>query len=272
MSFYPEWNLEKIPQPEDFIVGFSGNAVFAETDSLRLLTFGSIGDSSFLKSSIGDFYFLGTLDGCGFFLHWKAGADYPKHMLSEIRPFFLGQPAPGMSALSSAKETYHWLEKHKFCGNCGERLQPGHTERVLRCGSCGTCYYPKISPAVITAVLNGKEILLAHNKNFPDGLYSLIAGFVDPGETAEEAVAREILEETGIQIENIRYAGSQHWPFPDSLMLGFLADFKSGEIRPDNDEITDARWFTAENLPVLPGKGSIARRLLESIYPHLKNR
>ena len=162
---------------------------------------------------------------------------------------------------------YHlliWLENSRFCGRCGQANEFHHHEKARVCPTCRTITFPRISPAVITAVRKENRILLAHNKRFSAPVYSLIAGFVEAGETLEEAVAREINEEVGIEVENIRYFASQPWPFPDSLMIGFTADWKSGEIVPDNIEISDAGWFDPGNLPRLPGKGSIALRIIES--------
>jgi len=136
-------------------------------------------------------------------------------------------------------------------------------ERAKVCSKCGFRTYPRISPATITAVTPGNQILLARAKRFPSELYSVIAGFAEPGETLEECVKREIMEETGIDVKNIRYFGSQPWPFPDSLMIAFTADFEGGEIRIYKKELVDARWFTADALPKIPDKLSIARRLID---------
>lgn len=168
---------------------------------------------------------------------------------------------------------YHlliWLANSRFCGRCGIRTEFHQHEKARVCPSCGLVVYPRISPAVITAVMKEGKILLAHNKRFNAPVYSLIAGFVEPGETLEEAVAREIREEVGIEVENIRYFSSQPWPFPDSLMLGFTADWRSGEVEPDGIEISDAGWFGADDLPRLPGKASIALKIIESLLPQLR--
>ena len=118
-------------------------------------------------------------------------------------------------------------------------------------------------PAVIVAVIKGNQILLAHSKRFPAKFYSVLAGFVEPGETLEECIHREILEEVGVTVKNIRYFGSQPWPFPNSLMVAFTADYAGGKISIDGNEIMDAGWFTADNLPPIPAKISIARRLID---------
>ena len=137
-------------------------------------------------------------------------------------------------------------------------------ERAKECPKCGLLNYPRISPAIIVAVLKGNQILLARSRRFPGGFYSVLAGYVEPGETLEECVRREVFEEVGIEVKNIRYFGSQPWPFPDSQMIAFTAEYLSGDIKPDESEIVDAGWFLPENLPEIPGKISIARSLLET--------
>ena len=124
-------------------------------------------------------------------------------------------------------------------------------------------HFPRLAPAVIVAVTKGDKILLAHSSEWRGKLYSVLAGFVEPGETFEECVEREIMEEVGIKVKNIRYFGSRPWPFPHSLMVGFTAEYESGEITIDQVEITDAQWFTSDNLPLVPGKISIARQLID---------
>jgi NAD+ diphosphatase len=162
---------------------------------------------------------------------------------------------------------YHlliWLENSRYCGRCGAVNEFHHHEKARVCPSCGQITFPRISPAVITAVHRENRILLAHNRRFDAPVYSLVAGFVEAGETLEETVAREIREEVGIEVENIRYFASQPWPFPDSLMIGFTADWKSGDIVPDGIEISDAGWFSADDMPRLPGRGSISFRIIEN--------
>lgn len=156
----------------------------------------------------------------------------------------------------------NWSRLNTFCGRCGTLMQDKGDERAKICPKCGSVVYPRISPAIITAVIKGDQILLAHNKAFQNGLYSLIAGFVEPGETLEDCVKREIFEEIGIQIKNPRYIGSQPWPFPDSLMLAFIAEYESGDIKVDGVEIEDAKWFKRDELPFCPGIESIAGRII----------
>lgn len=162
-----------------------------------------------------------------------------------------------------AIQLVEWDRTHQYCGGCATPMQQSLEERVKRCPQCGLRQYPRLSPAVIMLVSRGSEVLLARAPRFRDGMYSVLAGFVEPGESLEETVAREVREEVGVEIKNIRYFGSQPWPFPNSLMIGFTAQYASGDIVIDQVEIEAADWFTKDNLPPVPGKLSIARKLID---------
>jgi len=157
-----------------------------------------------------------------------------------------------------------WDETHQFCGRCGARVERQSHERAKRCPACELTVFPRLSPAVIVLVRKGSQALLARSARFPIPMYSTLAGFVEPGESLEQTVAREIREEAGIEVTNLRYFGSQSWPFPHSLMVGFLAEYAGGELRPDGEELIDARWFDAHELPPIPPRLSIARQLIDS--------
>lgn len=156
-----------------------------------------------------------------------------------------------------------WDRTHQFCGRCGSPTLNKDDERAKLCPQCGLINFPRLSPAIIVAVTQANKILLARNGRFPTGYFSVIAGFVEPGETLEECVQREVFEETGIHVDNIRYFGSQPWPFPHSLMIGFTATYAGGDITTDGTEITEAHWFGADELPLIPGKISISRQLID---------
>jgi NAD+ diphosphatase len=162
-----------------------------------------------------------------------------------------------------ASQLVHWHRNHRFCGQCGNPAEDHPRERAKQCPACGLVNHPRVSPAIIVAVVKDREILLAHATRFPAKFYSVLAGFVEPGESLEGCVRREVLEEVGVLVENIRYFGSQPWPFPDSLMVGFTAEYAGGELRPDPSEIADAGWFAAGSLPQIPPRISIARRLID---------
>lgn len=157
----------------------------------------------------------------------------------------------------------HWDRTHAFCGRCGCATLQKDDERAKVCPACGNVCYPRISPAAIMGVVRNNQILLARNINFKAGMHSVLAGFVEAGETLEECVAREVLEETQIVVKNIRYVGSQPWPFPDSLMIAFMADYERGEIVVDQKELIEAGWFSVDELPFIPGPGTAARMLID---------
>ena len=210
-------------------------------------------------------HFLGLLEGQPV---WAAGIDRPDAAFEGLRFENLyalyGQVTEAVWALAGkAVQIAEWHRTHQFCGRCGERTEPAKNERARKCPSCGLLNFPRLSPAVITAVEKDDQILLARGALFRGPMFSVLAGFVEPGETIEECVAREIREEVGIEVTDIRYNSSQPWPFPNSLMLGFQAKWKSGEITPDPTEIIEANWFDADTLPSIPGGISIARRLID---------
>lgn len=163
-----------------------------------------------------------------------------------------------------------WDRSHQFCGRCGTPTQVKNNERARECPSCKQVHYPRIAPAIMALVRRGRELLLARSPHFAPGMYSALAGFVEPGETLEQTLAREVREEVGIEVTNVRYFASQPWPFPHSLMIAFNADYAGGEIVPAPDEIEAADWFTLDRLPPqLPGKISISRRLIDAALSDL---
>ena len=162
-----------------------------------------------------------------------------------------------------AFQILNWDRTHRFCGRCGAATEYHETDRARECPQCGLLSFPRVSPAVITLIQKRHEFLLARNARFPGKRYSIIAGFVEPGETLEEAVHREIKEEVGIDVKDVRYFGSQPWPFPHSLMVGFTAHHAGGEIQVDGEEIVDAGWYSADNLPDLPDGISISRHIID---------
>lgn len=158
-----------------------------------------------------------------------------------------------------------WQVEHRYCGRCGRKTIEDKIDAARACHKCRLRFYPRISPCMITVVTHGDRILLAHHKRATKPVYSPLAGFIEAGETAEEAVAREVFEEVGIRVNNIRYFSSQSWPFPGQLMLAFFADYESGELAWNSHEITHANWFSLDDLPDTPSAQSIAGRLISAI-------
>jgi len=168
-----------------------------------------------------------------------------------------------------ALQLIDWDRTHQFCGRCGTPMRHREGERARECPACKLLAYPRIAPAVMCLITREREILLARSPHFPPGMYSALAGFVEPGESLEQCLAREVLEETGISIANARYFASQPWPFPHSLMIAFVADYAGGEITPAPEEIEDAQWFALDALPKLPNRISIARRLIDGVLAEI---
>lgn len=162
-----------------------------------------------------------------------------------------------------AYQMLEWSKNHKYCGRCGSLMEDKKDERAKLCPSCGLVNYPRISPAIIVAIVRDGKLLLAHNKQFAGNMYSVIAGFLDQGETFEDCVRREVWEEVGIRVKNIKYFQSQPWPFPNSLMVAFTAEYAEGEIKVDGVEIDDANWYAVGEIPRRPTTGSVAGKLIQ---------
>jgi NAD+ diphosphatase len=180
-----------------------------------------------------------------------------------VRDLFVMIPHEELAIAAFAARMIDYDRKTRFCGRCGKETRPHLTERAKQCGSCGLVTYPRLSPAIIVLVQRDNRILLARSPRFPPGMFGLVAGFVDPGENLEHALMREVREETGIFVKNIRYFGSEPWPFPDSLMVGFTAEYAGGDLVVDRNEIESAFWFDREHLPRIPEKLSISRTLID---------
>lgn len=214
--------------------------------------------------------YLGKLDGKNLWACEASGKDEAGnsgktgHRYRNIREFFPDMNNEMISLALRALHLKNWNMNWKFCPSCGGELKLSETERAKICKSCSGIHYPVMSPAIIVAVRKGNKLLLANNKKFPNrSRYSILAGFVEAGESLEETVHREVFEEVGIAVKNIKYFGSQNWPFPHSLMIGFTAEHDSGEIKEDNVEIAHADWYGVNDMPAIPPFGSISRLLIE---------
>lgn len=191
-----------------------------------------------------------------------SSSNYQLYEMCPLRQSYYKLPYPLYLKAGKCAELLYWDRNTKFCGVCGGQMH-FHTDISKRCEMCGKEVWPQLATAVIVLIRRGDEILLARGRNFRSDFYGLIAGFVETGETLEEAVKREVMEETGLTIKNIRYFDSQPWPYPSGLMVGFTADYVSGDIHVQREELQKAGWFNRTNLPKLPEKLSIARRLID---------
>lgn len=189
-----------------------------------------------------------------------------------LRDFF-GLVDEDLSTVSGrAWQLLEWERNHRYCSRCGTEMQQKKDERARACPACRFRVYPPVAPAIMVLVTRGRELLLARKVGNPVIRYSALAGFVEPGETLEQTIHREVREEVGVEVTNIRYFGSQPWPFPHSLMIAFVADYAGGDIRPDGVEIEEAKWFDAAELPNRPPSISISRRLIDTTAGELVKR
>ena len=195
---------------------------------------------------------------------------FPGARFEELRPLSAVLPAQEAGLLAYARALSIWRSRHRFCGRCGSPFVPERAGHVLRCSNsaCGNESFPRIDPAIIVLVSDGEHALLGRQASWPAGRYSTIAGFVEPGESLEDAVAREVLEETGVRVMRARYQSSQPWPFPSSLMIGFQAIAEPGAMIQVGGELEDARWFTRSQIldgtPILPPPHAISFRLIDA--------
>jgi NAD+ diphosphatase len=220
----------------------------------------------------GTTHYLGELDGAA-----CIAINLPDSALEPasfrylgLRALFPVLPEALLSLAARSFQIVEWDRTHRYCGRCGTPTVDKPGERARECPACGLIAYPRISPAMMALVTRDKEILLARAHRFPPGMYSALAGFVEPGETIEDCLHREVREEVGVEVHAPAYFGSQSWAFPHSLMVAYTAEYAGGELRPEAAEIEDARWFSAANLPLLPSPVSIARRLIEATLVRLR--
>ena len=185
-----------------------------------------------------------------------------RYEMCGLRPSYYKLPFELYLKAGKCQEILYWDQNTQYCGVCGAPMKM-HTDISKRCTECGKEVWPQLATAIIVLLHRGDEVLLVHAKNFRSNFFGLVAGFVETGETLEEAVHREVMEETGLTIDNIRYFGSQPWPYPCGLMVGFEADYVSGEIKLQQEELAAGAWFTKDNLPTIPEKLSIARKLID---------
>ena len=193
----------------------------------------------------------------------------PDHAFENMRSLFNRLPDDLLAIGGRAVQMLEFDRAHAFCGACATATAIFEGGRSRKCASCGETYYPKVSPAMMVLIKrdtpSGRELLLGRSARFQRGMYSALAGFIEPSESIEECIHREAFEEVGVKVNNLRYFSSQGWPFPNSLMIAYVADYVSGDIVPQEGEIEDAQWFRLDALPQLPHRLSIARRLIDSV-------
>lgn len=208
--------------------------------------------------------YLGTLKGQPCYTAEVEETDYPEDWdLLDLRSIYSNLEEDIYLLAGRAIQIINWDKNHQFCGKCGTPTETMDEEMAKFCPECGFTSFTRLSPAVITAIIKEGKLLMAKHTYHRPNRYGLIAGFVEAGETLEEAVQRETMEEVGLKVKNIKYFGSQPWPYPHSIMIGFTAEYESGEIEVDGEEISHARWFTIDDLPEIPSRISIAGELID---------
>jgi NAD+ diphosphatase len=256
--FQPGIDLAATPGPDALLFAFAGDRLLVVADAPAGV--------DHLGELAATALYIGTLEGrpC-FAVPVAEGTAVPECVSpAGLRELF-GRLDPRLHGVAGrAFQLVEWYRAHAFCGRCGHPTRPVDSERARACEACGATYFPRINPAVIMRVERDGRMLLARNRSFRGPFFSVLAGFVEPGESLEETVAREVEEEVGLEVAGIRYFGSQSWPFPSQLMVGFVATAAPGEVDLRDSELEAARWFAAgDELPPLPGPFSISRRLID---------
>jgi NAD+ diphosphatase len=267
-----DWLRASVASDKSWFVPVWGTRCLARGEPVRSVLLRREDVDQFIDED--EIIFLGMYRDCPAF---AIGIDrcvpepFPDHgQFHDLR--YLGSVLPEDEANLSAhaRALVIWHRQQKYCGRCGAPTRAGSGGNTRKCtaNECGTTIFPRVDPAIIVLVSRGDRCLLGRQKDWPEGRYSTVAGFVEPGESLEDAVAREVFEETNINVGDIRYHSSQPWPFPSSLMLGFFAEARSEEIKLNDGELEDARWFSRKEMtsgfPKLPYRVSIARKLVDT--------
>ena len=243
---------------------FSGAARYVHVIGSTVFVDDRVEDESWSR------HFVGVVDGAGWWaVDVPDDAGDPSYGAAlDLYGYFGAASEAEWLAAGRAVQVAEWVRTHRFCGRCATPTEPSPGERGLRCPACGLVVYPRVAPAMITLITRGEpgpdqEALLARGVRFPVPMYSCLAGFVEPGEDLEGAVIREVKEEVGVDVDDVRYVGSQPWPFPHSLMIGFRVNYVGGDIVCEEGEIMDANWYRKDDLPMTPPTISIAGRIIE---------
>ena len=216
-------------------------------------------------------HYLGILDGLHCYaLALPQDAALPRQLeVVGLRALILEGNETAAAVAGQAFQILEWARTHRYCGSCGGATEPHLADRAMECPACRIVYYPRIAPVVMTLVYREGEILLTRKPGYAPGRYTVVAGFVEAGESLEHCLAREVHEEVGVTVSNPRYFGSQPWPFPNSLVMAFSAEWTGGDVRPDPAELEDARWFAIDALPELPEPVHISRQLIDDTLKRL---
>lgn len=263
------------PQARLLLLDGEGLALVDAQDALLAVSGGDVA-----AALPADAVFLGLDAGRGWFALPAESAGLPAPRRIALRAAAAAWPVREATAFAQARAVLHWRSRHRYCGACGGELAFERAGWLGRCGRCAIEHYPRTDPAVIVSVSDGERLLLGREATWPAGRWSVLAGFVEPGETLEQTVLREVFEESAVRVTACRYLASQPWPFPSSLMLGFEADAGPDEPVPNTDELEAVRWFTREEIgAALRGEGeiqlspriSISRWLIERWHARPRN-
>lgn len=245
---------------------------FCENQKMKFLNQAKLSDYGLKKENSFELKSIGITRYLGIYIEDPASELIEANWVT-MREIYRHMDSKEIGIAGYALQNYFWDLKTVYCGQCKTLLQKNPQDSGKNCSNCSNIYYPQVSPAIIVGVIKDDKILLGLNsRHVKKRSFSVLAGFVDQQESLEDCVRREVFEEVGIKVKNIRYFGSQPWPFPDSLMIGFFAQYDSGEITPDNIEILEADWYDKDNLPVTPEVISIAGKMIEwfknnTLYP-----
>ena len=270
-GFTPSHAFPEVLDRDAHAFAFRGDRIlaFAAPDD----TFALPGLAALTQAGIaGVPHFLGRLEGVACVaINLADDAVEPAGMrFVGLRTLFFKVPEPLLALAARAFQVVDWDRTHRYCGRCGTPTRDRGSERAKECPACGLVAYPRVSPAMMALVTRGRDLLLARAHRFAPGMYSALAGFVEPGETIEDCVRREVREEVGVEVGQLTYFASQSWAFPHSLMIAYTAEYAGGDLKVDDAEIAEARWFPADALPHLPPSVSIARRLIEATAARLR--
>lgn len=258
-QWFPGWTPEP-PTPGDLVLALSGAHVLKPADGW-LLPWDCEGE----VATLGDPVALGTLDGRTVYVTELDDVGRDELTRVPLREALLMMSDAPADMLSTGFQVWQWWRDHRFCGRCGSETDVHPRERAKWCEPCGIPWYPRLAPCVIVVIRRNEHFLLAKSSRNTRHFYSLIAGFVEPGESLEAAVRREVKEETGLEVDNVRYQASQPWPFPHQLMVGFFADYVAGDLVLQEDELADAGWYLPGDTPPVPPDTTIAGRLIRAM-------